>query len=162
MTALKDVTTSEFAKLLLLSLCETVGARLRADGVKIRMVSIHITAFDFQYSSTQMQLPTPTDVTEEIYQAACRLLDMHWDKATAIRQIGVHTSKVETDAACQYNLFDMYQFDWPENLNHMVDEIRERFGEQALIRASFLQSNVSAMSGGLDKERRGSFIRTEV
>lgn len=162
MTAPKDVTTTDFAKLLLLSLCETVGARIRTDGVKIRVVSIHITTFDFQYSSTQMQMPTPTDVTEEIYQAACRLLDKHWDKTTAIRQIGVHTSKVESDASRQYNLFDLYQFDRLEHLNHMVDDIRERFGEQALIRASFLQSNISAMSGGLDKERRGSFVRTEV
>lgn len=162
MTAPTDVTNTDYAKLLLLSLCETVGARIRNDGVKVRVVSIHITTYEFQYSSTQMQLSTPTDVTEEIYQAACKLLDKHWDKTTAIRQIGVHTAKVESDAPRQYNLFDMYQFDRLETLNRMVDDIRDRFGEESLIRASFLKSNISAMSGGLDRERCSSFVRTEV
>lgn len=163
MTAPRDVTTMDFAKLLLLSLCETVGARIREDGVKIRTVSIHITTYEFQHSSTQMQLIAPTDITEEVYAAACKLLDVLWDKVTPLRQLGVHTSKVETETARQYNLFDLYQFERLETINHMVDDIRERFGEQALIRASFLQNyNVSAMSGGLDKERRSGFVRTEV
>jgi len=163
MTAPRDVTTMDFAKLLLLSLCETVGARIREDGVKIRTVSVHITTYEFQHSSTQMQLIAPTDITEEIYAAACKLLDILWDKVTPLRQLGVHTSKVETETARQYNLFDLYQFERLETINHMVDDIRERFGEQALIRASFLQNyNVSAMSGGLDKERRSGFVRTEV
>ncbi|MBR2403553.1 MAG: DNA polymerase IV [Lachnospiraceae bacterium] len=162
MTAPSDVTTMDYAKLLLLSLCETVGARIRADGVKVSVVSIHITTYEFQHSSTQMQLSTPTDVTEELYQAACRLMNKHWDKVTPLRQLGVHTSKVEAVTARQYNLFDLYQIERLETLNHMVDDIRERFGEQALIRASFLQSNISSMSGGLDKERRGSFVRTDV
>lgn len=162
MTAPSDVTTMDYAKLLLLSLCETVGARIRADGVKVSVVSIHITTYEFQHSSTQMQLSTPTDVTEELYQAACRLMNKHWDKVTPLRQLGVHTSKVEAVTARQYNLFDLYQIERLETLNHMVDDIRERFGEQALIRASFLQSNISSMSGGLDKERRGGFVRTDV
>lgn len=154
LTAPMDITTLDYAKHLLLSLCETVGARLRADNVKISVVAVHITTYEFVYSNKQMQLPTSTDVTEEIYEAACQVFMRLWDRVTPIRQIGVHTSKVQSNVGRQYNLFDMQRFDRLETLNRTVDDIRSRFGEESVMRASFLQSNVSHMSGGLDKERR--------
>lgn len=42
LTAPQDIVTVEYARHLLLSLCETVGARLRADEVKISVVSVLI------------------------------------------------------------------------------------------------------------------------
>ena len=154
LTAPQDIVTTEYAKHLLLSLCETVGARLRADRVKVRVLSVHITTFEFVHINRQEQLLTPTDVTEELYRSACHVFDQLWDKKTPIRQIGVHTCKVQTDAGRQYNLFDMARFDRLAVLNRTVDDIRSRFGEDSIMRASFLNANVSHMSGGLDKERR--------
>ena len=154
LTAPQDITTVEYARHLLLSLCETVGARLRADEVKISVVSVHITSFEFAYSNKQMQLLSPTDVTEEIFMNACKVFDKLWDKHTPIRQIGVHTGKVASDAGRQYNLFDMQRFDRLETLNRTIDQIRSRFGEDSVMRAGFLKGNVTHMSGGLDKERR--------
>ncbi len=154
LTAPIDIVTAEYAKHLLLSLCETVGARLRTDGVKVSVVTVHITTYQFQYTNKQMQLMTATDVTEEIYRAACRVFEQLWDKKTPIRQIGVHTTKVQNDACRQYNLFDMQRYDRLETLNKTIDSIRQRFGEDSVMRAGFLDSNVSHMSGGLDKQRR--------
>ena len=154
LTAPQDIVTTEYAKHLLLSLCETVGARLRADRVKVRVLSVHITTFEFVHINRQEQLLTPTDVTEELYRSACHVFDQLWDKKTPIRQIGVHTGKVQTDVGRQYNLFDMARFDRLAVLNRTVDDIRSRFGEDSIMRASFLNTNVSHMSGGLDKERR--------
>ncbi|MBD5521247.1 MAG: DNA polymerase IV [Lachnospiraceae bacterium] len=154
LTAPVDVVTEEYAKHLMLSLCETVGMRLRGDNVKISVVSVHITTFEFQHTHKQMQLLTPTDVTEEIYMAACQIFKKIWDGRTPLRQIGVHTSKVESDAGRQYNLFDLQKYDRLETLNRTVDSIREKYGEDAIFRAGFLKSNVTHMSGGLDKERR--------
>lgn len=154
LTAPVDVVTEEYAKHLMLSLCETVGMRLRGDDVKISVVSVHITTFEFQYAHKQMQLLTPTDVTEEIYTVACQIFKKIWDGRTPLRQIGVHTSKVESDAGRQYNLFDLLKYDRLETLNRTVDKIRERYGEDSIFRAGFLKSNVTHMSGGLDKERR--------
>ena len=154
LTAPHDVENEAYAKHLILSLCETIGARLRADFVKISVVSVHITTYEFQYSNKQMQLMNPTHVTEEIYEAACKVFARLWDGKTPIRQIGVGTSKVQRDVGRQYNLFDLEKYDKLEVVNRTVDEIRSRFGEDAIQRASFLKSNVSHMSGGLDKERR--------
>ncbi len=154
LTAPVDVVTEEYAKHLMLSLCETVGMRLRGDNVKISVVSVHITTFEFQYAHKQMQLLTPTDVTEEIYAAACQIFKKIWDGRTPLRQIGVHTSKVESDAGRQYNLFDLQKYDRLEVLNRTIDTIRDKYGEDSIFRAGFLKSNVSHMSGGLNKERR--------
>lgn len=154
MTAPQDITTEAYADHLLLSLCETVGARLRVDNVKVSVVSVHITTYEFQYINRQMQLLSPTDVTEEIYCAACMIFRQLWDRKTPIRQIGVYTSKVQADAGRQYNLFDMDRYDRLAVLNRTIDDIRERYGDESVIRASFLGSNVDHMSGGLDKERR--------
>ena len=154
LTAPQDITTVAYARHLLLSLCETVGARLRTDRVKVSVISVHITTFEFAYSNKQMQLLSPTDVTEEIFINACKVFDKLWDKHTPIRQIGVHTGKVASDAGRQYNLFDMQRFDRLETLNRTIDQIRSRFGEDAVMRACFLEGNVTHMSGGLDKERR--------
>ena len=154
MTAPVDIVTTDYARHLLLSLCETVGARLRADRVKISVVAVHITTYEFQHFNKQMQLSTATDVTEEIYETACEIFVRLWDRKTPIRQIGVHTTKVQSDVGRQYNLFDMQRFDRLETWNRTIDDIRGRFGEDSVKRASFLQGNVSHMSGGLDKERR--------
>lgn len=154
LTAPIDIVSMEYARHLLLSLCETVGMRLREDGVQIGVVSVHITTYEFQYFNRQRQLLSATDVTEEIYRAACQVFERLWDHRTPIRQIGVHTSKVQTDGGRQYNLFDMEKYDRLAVMNRTVDQIRQRYGEDAILRASFLKSNVSHMSGGLDKERR--------
>ena len=154
LTAPQDIVTAAYAKHLLLSLCETVGARLRADQVRISVVAVHLTTWEFQRVSKQIQLFSATDVTEELYEAACRIFDRLWDQHTPIRQIGVHTSKVQTESGRQYNIFDMQRYERFEKLNQTVDRIREKYGEDALQRASFLRSNVDHMSGCLDKERR--------
>lgn len=154
LTAPVDIVTEEYARHLLLSLCETVGARLRADNVKISVVSVHITTYEFLYSNKQIQLISATDVTEEIYRAACCVFHRLWDGRTPIRQIGVSTTKVQIDGCRQYNLFDLQKYDKLEVINRTVDDIRNRYGDDAIMRASFLKSNVPHMSGGLDKERR--------
>ena len=154
LTAPVDIVTVDYARHLLLSLCETVGARLRADKMKVSMVSVHYTTFEFQHAVKQRQLLSPTDVTEEIYGAACQVFDELWDKSTPIRQLGVGTSKVQAEASHQYNLFDLEKHDRLEKLNRTIDDIRDRFGEDSVMRASFLRSNITHMSGGLDKERR--------
>ena len=154
MTAPMDVVTEEYAKHLLLSLSETVGTRLRADGVMISVVSVHLTTCEFQRMNKQMQLDSPTNITEEIYGAACQVFGRLWDKKTPIRQLGVHTSKVQENAGRQYSIFDLEKSDKLEKLDKAVDKVREKYGEDAIFRASFLKGNVSHMSGGLNKERR--------
>ena len=154
MTAPVDIVTEEYARHLLLSLSETVGTRLRSDGVMIGVVSVHLTTCEFKRMNKQMQLDSPTNITEEIYEAASILFGRLWDKKTPLRQLGVHTTGVQENAGRQYSIFDLEKSDRLEKLDRAVDQIRGKYGEDAIFRASFLKGNVSHMSGGLNKERR--------
>lgn len=154
MTAPMDIEDAVYAKHIILSLCETVGMRLRADNVKIACVSVSIVTCLFEHGSKQKQLLSATDITEEIYNVACSVFDMLWDGHSSIRQIGVHTSKVVDEGVRQYNLFDLTRYDKLEKCNKAIDEIRTKYGEDSVMRATFLTSNISHISGGLDKERR--------
>lgn len=143
-----DVTDASTAKLVLLSLTETVCARIRADKAYVSVVSVSITDSDFNRSSHQRCLLSATDITESIYQVVCALFDESWQHQP-IRQLGVHTSHA-TDSMCQqYNLFDLDYYDRYSKLNQAVDIIRNRYGEDSVQRACFLKSPQPHMTGGI-------------
>jgi DNA polymerase-4 len=133
-----DVGSAEKAKLILLSLCETVCTRLRADGVKASCLSISIVDMYFERYSHQKALWAPTNGTHEIYTCICQLFEELWDHKTPIRQLGVSTSKVTKSESYQCNLFDTHQSDKYEKLDKAIDQIRNKYGEGSILRAPFL------------------------
>lgn len=149
-----DVDDASVAKMILLSLSETVGTRLRADSVMATVIAVSIVDFEFNHASHQMTLLSPTNTTLEIHRAACRLFDELWD-GKALRNLGVHTSKVVGgDSAKQFNLFDMNRFERLSKLDTAVDSIRKRYGDNSIMRAVFLNKQIYHMSGGISPEKR--------
>ncbi|MEY8352634.1 DNA polymerase IV [Lachnospiraceae bacterium 54-53] len=149
-----DVTDANTAKLVLLSLAETVSARLRDDDVKIKVVSVGIRDYNLEYYSHQKKLETATNITREIYESACQIFDEMWDKVP-IRHLGIHTSQVVTEEARQLNLFDNLDYEKLERLDGAIDDIRKRFGVDSVIRASFTKTDrIDHMSGGISREKR--------
>jgi DNA polymerase-4 len=149
-----DVDDGSTAKMVLLSLAEKVGTRLRVDSAKATVVAVSIVDKYFRHGSHQMQLLSPSNITNEIHRAACRLFDELWD-GSPIRQLGVHTSKiVRGDNIMQLNLFDMNRYEKLSRMDEAVDTIRERYGEDSLVRAAFLKGPIYHMSGGISPEKR--------
>lgn len=149
-----DVTDANTAKLVLLSLAETVSARLRDDDVKIKVVSVGVRDYNLEYYSHQKKLKTATNITREIYESVCQVFDEMWNKIP-IRHLGIHTSQVVTEEARQLNLFDNYDYEKLERLDRAVDNIRKRFGMDSVVRASFVKSSkIDHMSGGISREKR--------
>ena len=144
-----DVTDEDTAKMVLLSLCETVASRLRKDGQRAEVVSVAIKNFELKTVSHQQVMPAPTNITGEIYHTVCRLFDELWDESP-IRLLGVYTSKVSREEkGRQMSLFDHTDYEKMEKLDHAVDEIRKKFGSDAIMRASFLDNRkVKNMAGG--------------
>ena len=132
-----DVTDIDTANKILLSLCETIGARLRADSAYISVVQVQITDCDFVHHSKQMSLPSTTNVTEKIYDCAVKLFSECWDH-TPIRLLGVSTSKASSESYEQYNLFDQDKFERLSKLNSAIDQIRSRYGADSIKRACFM------------------------
>ena len=153
-TTPRDVTDMAYAKQVLLSLCETVGMRLRRSGQSGSRVSIHLRSSDFRNWSHQKRLGTATNVTEELYRSACELLQQTWDGRTPLRQLGVQVSDLSGGECRQCSLFDDRDYARQQKLDAAVDELREKYGENALFRAVFLKEGAENLAGGLSPHRR--------
>lgn len=135
----RDVTDFDTAKLILLHLCETVGARLRKDGVSCLCVSVEVTDYEFKKQSHQTTLDNPTDSTSILYETACNLLKEFWDQ-TPLRLLGVRTSKITTETFSQITLFDSMDSQKLKKLDQTLDTIRSKYGSDAIARASTIKS----------------------
>ncbi len=153
-----DVDNKEAAKLILLSLCETVCTRLRADGVTSKCISLEITDYDFNHTSHQMTLLSPSNRTNEIHSYICKLFDEVWDKVP-IRKLGVHTSKISDTTLYQYNLFDQDRNLKLSKLDEAIDIIRSQYGSNSIIRASFLNSDIKHMHEGKSPLKRNADVK---
>jgi len=73
-----------------------------------------------------------------------------------IRHLGVHTGRIrKKEEYRQRSLFETMDYEKQERLDAAVDEIRNRFGTDSLVRASFLkQDRIDHMSGGISREKR--------
>ncbi|RFZ80773.1 DNA polymerase IV [Lacrimispora amygdalina] len=139
-TLSKDVEDMETARYILLSLSETVGARLRRDHVMCDCVCVEIKDWDFHTQTHQTTLNSPTDSTSVIYEHACRLLEEFWDR-TPLRLLGVRTTKISDEGYMQMNLFESEQSRKIKEMEKAVDHIRSKFGTDSVKRASFLQKD---------------------
>lgn len=99
-------------------------------------------------------LAAPTSLTVEIYQAARELFMALWN-GRPIRHLGIHTGKVGADDGMrQIHLFDEINYEKLSLLDKMVDGIRDRFGIDSVMRASFLDQPIDHMCGGVSREKR--------
>lgn len=134
------------AHLALLSLVETVAARLRQAEYCAQLVSVSFRTNEFLGTSHQRKLFTATDNTNLIYKAVCELFDELWQDQP-IRHLGVRVSELCTNDFVQLSLFDKAN-EKQRTLDRVVDSIRSKFGSNSVFRSSFLQSGLSSMTGG--------------
>ena len=156
-TTSRDVTSKEEAAQVFLSLCETVGMRLRRDGKCGSCVSIHLRTNEFKHFSHQTILHGATNITTGIFDAACSLFAEAWDDITPLRQLGVQVTRLSQEPYQQYDIFSGMspaQFEKKLRLDETVDALRDKFGEDILRRGKFAQSPGVHMGGGLHRERR--------
>lgn len=146
-----DVIDKETAHKVLLSLCETVGMRLRDSKNCCTVVSISVRGSDFTFYSHQKKLLVATDSTRKIWEVACYLFDNVWE-GNPIRHLGVHVTEFCGNDFYQSSLLDTFNYDKDSKLNKVVDEIRLRFGHDAISRSCFLHSGLSSMCGGVGEE----------
>ena len=152
-----DVTTREEAQQVFLSLCETVASRMRRDSKCGSCVTIHLRTNEFKHFSHQSVLHGATNITTEIFEAACRLFDEAWDGTTPLRQLGVQVTRLSKEPYQQFDFFSGLsprQLEKKMILDETVDALRDKFGEDILRRGKFARLPGAHMAGGLDRARR--------
>ena len=156
-TTAQDVVTTQQAHQVLLSLCETVASRMRRDGKCGSCISVHLRTNEFHHFSHQAVLNGSTNITSEIFDAACRIFDEAWDGYTPLRQLGVQMTRLSCEPYQQFDFFSGLtpeQYEKKLKLDETVDALRDKFGEDAIRRAKFAQKTGEHMAGGLSKARR--------
>ena len=163
-----DVYTIPMANEIFLSLAESVGMRLRKENLRIDVVAISIKhavidkdTNEFKKVFHQLTLQTATNITNEIYQCACRLFEGSWDGVTPVRALGIHTSRAKDNIDYRQLSFvdvlgevhegdinHVIDFEKMERSDLMVDHIRMRFGVDSIKRAILVKSRIESISGG--------------
>jgi len=138
-TTSEDVKTEEEALYHLLSLSERVGRRLRKAEKRAYVVTVQLKNSAFKTYRHQKKLPAPISSTSAIYETAAELFSEMW-KGDAIRLFGVSVSDLRDpgEEESQLSLFDNIEEGNKQKdiLDETQDRIRERFGKDAITRAT--------------------------
>ena len=80
-------------------------------------------------------LPSPTNVTGDIYKISCELLEGTW-RRDPIRLIGIRLGSLQDEAVKQVSLFEQEQDIHAEELQEVIDQINEKYGNLKVMPAS--------------------------
>ncbi len=149
MTLPGDVTDRQEAEHYILALTDRVTGRLRRHGCKASLIGIGIKTSGFVRYSHQMQLPFYLDDTTRIYEYLRRLFAECW-RGEPVRQISVYLTEFVRKDQYQLSIFDLQQAAEDEALNRTVDQIRERFGQTAIYRGTFANTDMKPLEGGVN------------
>lgn len=134
---IKDKLTAEKA---ILSLADSVSARMRADNARAACVSLTIKSSSFKSRSHQKKLSQATDITERIYEISKMLFNELWDGKTPIRLLGIYLSCLEKGGYIQESIFEDKRGEKLRKLDKTIDSIRKRYGKNKIVRGSVMDT----------------------
>lgn len=142
-----DCKDREYALKILLSLVESVAMRLRHNGSLCSVIAVSIKNSDFISYSHQKKLKNYIDTTTDIFNVVKKIFDEVW-MGESIRQLGVRVTDLCSNEFYQSSFFDD-SINKKRALDKAIDSIREKYGNEAIIRSTFINSNVKPLCGGV-------------
>lgn len=131
-TMARDLRGFKQIKVVMLELCEVVARRVRQGGYLGRTVFLTLRDTQFQYFSRSRSMADFTNLPDEIYRTACQILADHWEEGWGVRLVGITLANLVQEGYFQYDLF--HQRGKMAQLARVCDGIKDRFGEQAIMR----------------------------
>lgn len=161
-TTLPDnLTSREEVQRVLLNLSDQTGRRLRRQKLVASTVQITIRRPDMTTITRSHTLEVPTHSADDIYREACRLYDRHWKNGEPVRLLGVTLQNLSSvdETALQLDLFDYEQQPRKEALTKVMDKLRDKFGEDAVLTAGMLGNDPSTLIR--NKRIRGTSLQKD-
>jgi DNA polymerase IV len=138
-TYAEDLTDPDEIDRALLARAEGVARELRREGLAARTVQIKVRTGDFTTWTRSRTLRSPTDLAEIVLRAARELYRERIDLGgRGVRLLGVGVSGLLPSAAALLGLFPDPREERTRRASLAADEVRERLGSDALIRARLL------------------------
>ena len=122
----------DYLKSELVRLSEKTAYELRQDGKVAGCISVKLRYSNFETTSKQTTVPY-TCADDEIIPIAKELFNKLYKRGEPVRLLGVRLSELTNDAI-QTNLFD--DVERKTGLYKAIDDVKDRFGKNALNRAS--------------------------
>lgn len=119
------------------SLSESVGRRLRKKDLKGTTIKLKLRWQDFTTLTRQVSLPDPTNDDREIYTAVKELFNKIWKKGRPVRLLGVGVTQFSKPVK-QLSLWEVPSRK-DTKLFTAVDDVRNRYGKNSIMRASDLK-----------------------
>ena len=135
-TTPRDLTTEQDIRTVVYMLAESVSSRLRRHGFAGDVVEICVRDAGLSGFSRQHKVDMPTNISDEIAREAMRLFRENYSWERPVRSIGVRVSDLKMED-CPYQISLFTDPEWREKqlkADLAVDEIRDRFGFQAVRR----------------------------
>lgn len=154
-TCITNLENEEEVWRVMLSLCQDIGHRLRCHELTARGVQIAIRGDDLFGSQFQCKLPISTQLPSEIAAAAFRLFKDKYQWYHKVRAVTVRAIDLapKNDVSDQLSIFiDTTKLQVRERLEDAIEEIRERFGKQAITYATLL-GDIKMPEDGREKVR---------
>lgn len=141
-TTFKDMTDNATVKTVIFSLSDMVAMRLRRYGMYANGIAITVRDNLLRFSAKQSVLASSTQSAKIIAERAFELFKQHhpFPSALPVRAVSVTTFNLsQSRLSDQMHLFtDTEKCDKPERLERALDDIRERFGSNAVTRAAYM------------------------
>lgn len=143
-TTPRDLRCFDDIRIVCYILAESVAARLREAGLQCSTVTVYIRDVELEGCMRQTQLSFPSDISDEIAEAAMRLFKDNIKFDLPIRSIGVKASELSWgEQSFQLSLFgDQVKRDKSLALEKSVDVIRQRYGAKSVQRLMMLQDGL--------------------
>ena len=138
-TSERDIKDPEEVHAIIARQSEDVAYRVRKHQRYARTITIKIRFGDFETVTRSITLQRPTDSTTEIHRAARGLFDRWAIAFRPVRLIGVGASQL-TELADTAGLFDQQANETQRTVDRVGDEIINRFGKDAVRRASSIKA----------------------
>ena len=145
MTFEQDTDDREAIRKTILELSDRVGRRLRRERYVAHGVTLKFRDHNFQTLTRACMLPQPTDLGDELFRAASTLLQGVGWSGKRVRLLGVTANRLLPATAPPGEQLHLFQkaAEPKERLARTVDTIRERFGTDAIVRASLVEDGRS-------------------
>ncbi len=147
MTFRRDLIGLEDIKIALSALCESVAARLRAQGMMCSTVQLMVRDPAFKTISRQQKLERPTHLAKEMRDAALRIMQASWNLSKPIRMLTVTGMQlVPMGELCEQMVLledgSAMRRERLEKLETTVAGIRDRYGSDAILAGRLLGNDI--------------------
>ncbi len=132
MTTPKDMQSMQDVSIVMWTLAESIGIRLRNKQRQGKVIAITLRDSALQSFTRRFTLSYATNITEEIHREAMALVKANYNFALqpALRSVGISVSGLNKEKAfAQYDIFnEEQQRKKKRDLDHTIDCIRDKYG----------------------------------